>query len=121
MAHSNQQHRAAALNYFVLPVKFSRVLIAKNITAVTLGKLAACYAVTGVMTLLLLAVGNLGSVYYPRPVNPGTLVAFGFGRPVPGVLDVTLPAGGDSGDSRLADPHGPDSGRGPGSGLDFSS
>ncbi len=84
--------RAAVLNYFVLPVKFSRVLIAKNITAavfvfleigaiasvcfllrmpITLGKLAECYAVTGVMTLLLLAVGNLGSVYYPRPVNPG--------------------------------------------------
>ena len=38
---------------------------------ITLGKLAECYAVTGVMTLLLLAVGNLGSVYYPRPVNPG--------------------------------------------------
>jgi ABC-2 type transport system permease protein len=84
--------RGAVLNYFVLPVKFSRVLIAKNITAavfvfleigaialvcfllrmpVTLAKLAECYAVTAVMTLLLLAVGNLGSVYYPRPVNPG--------------------------------------------------
>jgi len=84
--------RGAALNYFVLPVKFSRVLIAKNITAaifvcleiaaiatvcfflrmpVTLVKLAECYAVAGVMTLLLLGVGNLGSVYFPRPVNPG--------------------------------------------------
>ena len=84
--------RGAVLNYFVLPVKFSRVLIAKNITAavfvfleigaialvcfvlrmpVTLAKLAECYAVTATMTLLLLAVGNLGSVYYPRPVNPG--------------------------------------------------
>ncbi len=84
--------RGAALNYFVLPVKFSRVLIAKNITAavfvfleisvialvcfllrmpVTLGKLAECYAVAGVMTLLLMAIGNLGSVYSPRPVNPG--------------------------------------------------
>ena len=38
---------------------------------VTLAKLAECYAVTAVMTLLLLAVGNLESVYYPRPVNPG--------------------------------------------------
>ncbi len=84
--------RGAALNYFVLPVKFSRVLIAKNITAavfvfleiaviatvcwllrmpMTLGKLVECYAVAGVMTLLLMAIGNLGSVYYPRPVNPG--------------------------------------------------
>ena len=84
--------RGAVLNYFVLPVKFSRVLIAKNITAavfvfleigaitlvcfalrmpVTLVKVVECYAVTAVMTLQLLAIGNLGSVYYPRPINPG--------------------------------------------------
>ena len=84
--------RGAVLNYFVLPVKFSRVLIAKNITAavfvfleigaitlvcfalrmpVTLAKVVECYAVTAVMTLQLLAIGNLGSVYYPRPINPG--------------------------------------------------
>jgi ABC-2 type transport system permease protein len=83
--------RGAVLNYFVLPVKFSRVLIAKNIAAavfvflevgaiaavcfllrvpITGTKVAEAYAVTGVMTLLLLAAGNLGSVHYPRPVNP---------------------------------------------------
>ncbi|MCC6536359.1 MAG: hypothetical protein IT162_02340 [Bryobacterales bacterium] len=83
--------RGAALNYFVLPVSFGRVLVAKNIAAavfvflevtviaavclmlrmpVSWPRLAESYAVTAVMTLLLLAVGNLGSVYYPRPVNP---------------------------------------------------
>lgn len=83
--------RGAVQNYFVLPVKFTRVLIAKNITAaifvfleitiiaavcfllgmpLTFGKLGEAFAVTGVMTLLLLAVGNLGSIHYPRPVNP---------------------------------------------------
>ncbi len=83
--------RGAALNYFVLPIGFGRVLVAKNIAAavfvflevtviaivcfvlrmpVSWTGLAESYAVTGVITLLLLAVGNLGSVYYPRPVNP---------------------------------------------------
>ena len=83
--------RGAVQNYFVLPVKFTRVLVAKNITAaifvfleitiiagvcfvlrmpLSFGKLGEAYAVTGVMTLLLLAVGNLGSIHYPRPVNP---------------------------------------------------
>lgn len=84
--------RGAALNYFVLPVRFTRVLVAKNITAaifvfleiaaiscvcfllrmpVTLARVAESYAVAGVMTILLLAMGNLASIYYPRPVNPG--------------------------------------------------
>ena len=83
--------RGAVMNYFVLPVKFSRVLMAKNIAAVvfvfletaaiavvcfilrmpvTLGKVVECFAVMAVMTLLLLGIGNLGSVHYPRPVNP---------------------------------------------------
>ncbi|MBM3794041.1 MAG: hypothetical protein FJW31_08215 [Acidobacteria bacterium] len=83
--------RGAALNYFVLPVGFSHVLVAKNMAAavfvflevtvialvclilrmpITWMGLVECYVVTAVMTLLLLAVGNLGSVYYPRPVNP---------------------------------------------------
>jgi hypothetical protein len=110
--------RGAVLNYFVLPVRFSRVLIAKNITAavfvfleigaiasvcfllrmpVTLAKLAECYAVTAVMTLLLLAVGNLGSVYYPRAGEPGSFVALGRGRPVSSVPDAAVSDGVDSG------------------------
>lgn len=83
--------RAAAQCYFLMPVPFSRVLAAKNLAAMVFvlleitaiaavcralgmpisgSKLAESYLVTGVFTVFLLAVGNLGSVYYPRPVNP---------------------------------------------------
>ena len=83
--------RSAVQVYFVTPVKASTVLIAKNITAaffvlleitavalvcmalrmpVTIGKLGEAYAVTLVLALYLMAIGNIGSTYYPRPVNP---------------------------------------------------
>lgn len=83
--------RSAVQAYLVAPVSLSQVLIAKNIAAVlfvllevtavalvcgllrmplNVARLAESYAVTLVFTVLLLAVGNLSSVYYPRPVNP---------------------------------------------------
>ena len=83
--------RSAAQNYFVLPVKISQVLIGKNVAACffvfievtmvaavcaalrmpfSLGMLAEAYASTAVMTVMLLAVGNLISVRNPSPVNP---------------------------------------------------
>ncbi|MCC7496827.1 MAG: hypothetical protein IT160_04560 [Bryobacterales bacterium] len=83
--------RGAAQLYFVAPLEFRTVLRAKNITAaffvmaeITIiiivcqvaglpagwMRIAEAYSVAIVLALLLLAMGNLGSVYYPRPVNP---------------------------------------------------
>lgn len=85
--------RSAAQAYFTLPVRFSTVLVAKNIAALIfvlleitlialvcllLGfpirpqRVAEAYAVTLMVSLFLLAVGNLTSVNYPRPVNPAS-------------------------------------------------
>jgi ABC-2 type transport system permease protein len=83
--------RSAVQIYFVTPVKMNLVLLAKNITSaffvfaeisavavvcillrmpITLNKLSEAYAVTLVLALFLLAIGNLSSTHYPRPVNP---------------------------------------------------
>lgn len=83
--------RAAARLYFASPVPISRVLMAKNLVAllfimaeVLLISLAAsclplrvqpakvleALAVTGVLALFLFAIGNLVSLYYPRPLDP---------------------------------------------------
>ncbi len=83
--------RAAAQNWFVLPVPFKTVLRAKNIVAFFfLGlcfsftamvglmlpvqhsflKLAEAICVCGVYITFMLGVGNLGSVYQPKPVDP---------------------------------------------------
>lgn len=83
--------RAAAQNWFVLPTPFHLVLRAKNIVAcffltvcfwlmVLVGlflpiphsplKLAEAAAVCTVYIIFLLGVGNLGSVYQPKPVDP---------------------------------------------------
>jgi ABC-2 type transport system permease protein len=83
--------RSAAQVYFLVPVKMSTVLAGKNVAAaslVTLEILAIAvvcallrlpltavqileaFAVTCVLTLLLLAVGNMSSLYNPRAVNP---------------------------------------------------
>jgi len=84
--------RSAAQTFFVTPVRFSSVLIAKNIVAtffvfvvmaagtvfclllrLPVGgeKMLEAYAVTCVYAILVLAVGNLSSVYHPRAVDPG--------------------------------------------------
>ena len=83
--------RAAAQNWFVLPISFHQVLRAKNIVAcfflsgcfcfmVLVGsflpiphsalKLAEAAGVCTVYIILMLGLGNIGSVYQPKPVDP---------------------------------------------------
>jgi ABC-2 type transport system permease protein len=83
--------RSAAQLYFLVPVKMSTVLAGKNlaaaflvlmeITAIALvcallrlpmsaRQILEAFAVTCVITLFILAVGNLSSLYNPRAVNP---------------------------------------------------
>jgi ABC-2 type transport system permease protein len=84
--------RLAVQAWFIMPVRLSKVLAAKNMVAVffvylvqaviaTAGSLlrlpfgwtqvGEAAGVTGVYILFLMAFGNLTSVYYPRAVNPG--------------------------------------------------
>ena len=84
--------RSAAQVYFVSPLNLSTVLAAKNITALffvlleimaisvaclalrlpfTPVRFAEALSVTLVVSLFLFCIGNLSSVYNPRPVNPG--------------------------------------------------
>jgi ABC-2 type transport system permease protein len=83
--------RSAAQVYFLVPVKMSTVLAGKNlaaaflvlieITAIALvcallrlplsgRQILEAFAVTCVITLFILAVGNMSSLYNPRAVNP---------------------------------------------------
>jgi ABC-2 type transport system permease protein len=83
--------RSAAQIYFLLPMKMSTVLAGKNlaaaflvfmeITAIALvcallrlplsgRQILEAFAVTCVITLFIMAVGNLSSLYNPRAVNP---------------------------------------------------
>lgn len=83
--------RSAAQLYFVAPLKTATVLMAKNVAAgvfvflevtiavavclvlrfsLTAPRLLRAYAVTAVMTVLLVAIGNLTSLYSPRAVDP---------------------------------------------------
>jgi len=85
--------RQAVQAYFVVPVRFSTILIAKNLAAVfflllevslvalacslfrvevTPDKVLEAFAVTLLVSLMLLAVGNLMSVRYPRPADPSS-------------------------------------------------
>jgi ABC-2 type transport system permease protein len=100
--------RSAAQLYYLLPAPFARVLAAKNlaavfvilveVTVVTLAclalrmpfsgpKIVEAYAVTLVLSVYLLAMGNLSSVYYPvgvhsekswRPSSPARMRALLF-------------------------------------------
>jgi ABC-2 type transport system permease protein len=83
--------RSAAQVYFLVPVKMSTVLAGKNLAAVflvlleitaiavvcavlrlplSLLQILEAFSVTCVITLFILAVGNLSSLYNPRAVNP---------------------------------------------------
>jgi ABC-2 type transport system permease protein len=83
--------RAASQIYYLAPVRFSIVIVAKNIAAVTfvflevVAIVAVCLlvgmpvtaekalealGVTLVLTVFLLAAGNIASIYNPRAVNP---------------------------------------------------
>jgi ABC-2 type transport system permease protein len=104
--------RSAAQIYFLAPVPFSRVLIAKNLTALifitleigmialvclVLGmpldarRLVEAFAVGGVISILLLSAGNVLSVRQPRAANPSaSFRTAGSGR-VQAVLFVVYP------------------------------
>ena len=83
--------RAATQIYFLLPVRFSKVLAGKNLAAiafvllevtlitgvcfalrlpVTIPSVAEALSVSLVLCIYLLGVGNVVSVYFPRPANP---------------------------------------------------
>lgn len=83
--------RSAVQTYFVAPIRFSTVLVAKNIAAavfvtlemtvvamicaglgmpISAGKTVEAYAVTAVLTLFLVSMGNIMSTRYPRAVDP---------------------------------------------------
>jgi ABC-2 type transport system permease protein len=83
--------RAAAQGYYAMPVRITTVLLAKNITAVfflllevalvtvvtlllrvrfPLYKIPEAFAVSFLLCLFLLAIGNLTSTHFPRPVDP---------------------------------------------------
>jgi ABC-2 type transport system permease protein len=83
--------RSAIQIYFLVPVRLSQVLTAKNIasmffvfleiTAIVLvcgvmrfpigpGKLVEAYLVAAIVSVFLISIGNLTSVYNPRSMNP---------------------------------------------------
>jgi ABC-2 type transport system permease protein len=105
--------RQAAQAYFAMPVSFRRVLLAKNITAITmllaevgmvalvvfllrlpisLDKLLESLAVTLLFCLFLLSAGNLASVRYPRAVNPAQSWRNNSSAKVQGLLLLLYPA-----------------------------
>lgn len=83
--------RQAAQVYYVMPVRFSTVLLGKNLAALfflfleitlvvlvceivsrryPLSKILESYAVTFLLALFLLAAGNLASTHFPHPIDP---------------------------------------------------
>ena len=83
--------RAAMQAYYILPAPFRAVLVAKNLAAaffvlaevtaiavvcallrlpVSASRLAEAYSVTAVLSVYMLAVGNLSSTHFPRAVDP---------------------------------------------------
>ncbi len=83
--------RGAAQAYYILPVPFRTVLLAKNLAAIffviaevtavaavcallgmpiSVARVAEAYSVAAVLSVDMLAVGNLSSTYFPRAVDP---------------------------------------------------
>jgi ABC-2 type transport system permease protein len=104
--------RSAAQIYFLAPVPFSRVLIGKNLSAIffifmeisavttvcallrmplNFKRLSEAYAVAGVVSIFLLAAGNLLSIYQARAVNPATSFRSGAAGRVQAMLFVIYP------------------------------
>ena len=104
--------RSAAQVYFLVPLKLSTVLIGKNITAAFFVLLEICAVATVcallrlplsvlqileaitvaiVVTLFLLAIGNLSSVYSPRAVNPVKSFRTAAGGRMQAMLMLTFP------------------------------
>jgi len=107
--------RRAAQFYFVAPVRFGTVLLAKNVTAlffvlleitaiiavcallrmpVTGLKLLEAYSVTLVISLYLVSVGNLTSTRNPRPVNPEKSMRSGGAGQMQALLVLVYPVAG---------------------------
>jgi len=103
---------SAAQLYFAAPVPISRALAAKNIAAaififleiaavaaacsllrlgIAAGQIAEAYLVTGIAALYLLAIGNLSSVNYPRPMSALRVSGGGGGGRAQGVLFLLYP------------------------------
>ena len=104
--------RSAAQVYFLVPFKLSTVFIGKNLAAVffvfleisaialvcallrlpiSIVKVLEAAAVTFVVTLFLLSIGNLSSVYNPRSVNPTKSFRTAAGGRIQAVLMLTFP------------------------------
>ena len=104
--------RSAAQIYFLAPVRFSRVLIAKNLTAaffvslevgaitlvcalagmpVTPGRMLEAYSVAAVVGLFLLGAGNLLSIQNARGVNPDTSFRSGAPSRIQAMLMIIYP------------------------------
>jgi ABC-2 type transport system permease protein len=104
--------RSAAQIYFLAPFKMSTVLIGKNLAAASFVfleialvslvcavlrlpfsvlQVVEALAVTTVVTLLLLSVGNLSSFYNPRAVNPSKSLRQSSGGRVQALLILAFP------------------------------
>jgi ABC-2 type transport system permease protein len=104
--------RSAAQIYFLVPLKMSTVLMGKNLAAafivfleiasitfvctllrmsVTPIQVVEALAVTCVVTIFLLAIGNLSSVYNPRSVNPAKSFRSAASGRTQAVLMLTFP------------------------------
>jgi ABC-2 type transport system permease protein len=104
--------RSAAQIYFLVPLKMSTVLMGKNLAAafivfleiasitvvctllrmsVTPIQVLEALAVTCVVTVFLLAIGNLSSVYNPRSVNPAKSFRSAASGRTQAVLMLTFP------------------------------
>jgi ABC-2 type transport system permease protein len=104
--------RSAAQFYFLAPISFTRVLVAKNLTSlffvgaeisavtlvcVALGlpmdaeKLAEAVAVASVMSLFLLSAGNIQSIRQARGVNPANSFRSGAAGRVQATLFLVYP------------------------------
>ncbi len=104
--------RSAAQLYFVAPVAISRALAAKNIAAaifilleiaavsaacavlrldISAGQIAEAILVTSISAFYLLAVGNLSSVNYPRPMSAQRVAAGGAAGRAQGAVFLLYP------------------------------
>jgi ABC-2 type transport system permease protein len=104
--------RSAAQIYFSAPVAISRALAGKNIAAaififleiaavaaactllrlgISAGQIAEAFLVTAIAALYLLAVGNLSSVNYPRPMQAQRVSGGGGGGRAQGLLFLLYP------------------------------
>jgi len=105
--------RSAAQIYFLFPVRLSRILVAKNVAAMlfvlieitaivtvcaiirlpmTAGKLVEAYLVPAIVSLYLMSIGNLTSIYSPRSINPARSFRSSAGGRTQAALILLFPA-----------------------------